>query len=197
MQKSSSGPIAGLSDAEPYLLAQAALDRALTRSCGPALEFAREAGRSPLGIVASFNAGMALALCNEKVAAEQMIETIQQRFPKSSAATDYYVADLRAAIGLDQKDMKGALASLGSASSYDTVSLTPYLRGLAHMGTGEAVLAVADFQTVLDHRGAAFLAGSDVYPMAQIGLARGLCSDRGQGQQRRCISVVCWAVEGC
>jgi hypothetical protein len=129
-----------------------------------------------MGLVASFNAGLALALCGDKVSAERTIAAMQQRFPQSSAVAGYYLADLRAAILLDQKDMKGALVSLGSGAPYDTVSLTPYLRGLAHLGTGEAVLAVADFQTVVDHRGAAFLAGSNVYPMAQIGLARAYAS---------------------
>ena len=38
------------------------------------------------------------------------------------------------------------------------------------------MLAVADFQTVLDHRGAAFLSGSNVYPMAEIGLAKAYAS---------------------
>ena len=31
---------------------------------------------------------------------------------------------------------------------------------------------IVDFQTVLAHRGVTFLGGSDVYPMAMIGVAR-------------------------
>jgi serine/threonine-protein kinase len=85
---------------------------------------------------------------------------------------DYYVADLQAAMALSANDAKAALADLAAAAPYDDVSLTPYLRGLAHLASGEARLAVADFQMIVDHRGAAFIGGSNVYPMAQIGLAR-------------------------
>jgi hypothetical protein len=34
------------------------------------------------------------------------------------------------------------------------------------------LLAVEDFRTVLEHRGIDFMDGSDVYPMAEIELAR-------------------------
>ena len=164
----------GLIAAQPYLLAQAGLDRALTRSCSEALSFVKEAENEnmPMGLVASFNSGMTEALCGDAAGAEQAIAGLKQSFPNSTAVDGYYVADLQAAIALEANDPKGALAALGSAAPYDQISLTPYLRGLAHLGTGEGALAVADFQTIIDHRGATFIAGSNMYPMAQIGLAR-------------------------
>lgn len=162
----------GLAAAQRYLLAQAALDRALTHSCNEALIFAGETAKLQTGLVVIFNAGMAAALCGDKPGAERAIAVLKQNFPQSTAVTSYYVADLEGAMALEAKDPLGALAALSAAAPYDQISLTPYLRGLAHLGTGEAVLAVADFQTIVDHRGAAFVAGSNVYPMAQIGLAR-------------------------
>jgi tetratricopeptide (TPR) repeat protein len=161
-----------LVSAEPYLLAQGALDRALTKACSQATDFAKKAETLTVGPTAGFDAGMASALCGDKAGAERAIAALQQSFPKNAAVTGYYVPDLKAAMALAANDPKGALAALGSAGAYDEISLTPYLRGLTHLGTGEATLAVADFQSIIDHRGAAFIAGSNVYPMAQIGLAR-------------------------
>ncbi|MCU1320366.1 MAG: serine/threonine protein kinase [Acidobacteriaceae bacterium] len=173
---SATGTASGLSTVQPYLVAQAALDRALAGSCGPALVFAHEAGQESAGLVASFKAGMAMGFCGDKAGSDSMAEELQQRFPQSSVVKGYYVADLKAIGALRQRDAKGGLLLLASAAAYDTFSLTPYLRGVAHMGSGEAALAVVDFQTVLDHRGSAFMAGSNVYPMAQIGLARAYAS---------------------
>ena len=123
---------------------------------------------------------MASALCGDKAGAERAVAALQQAFPHSTAVIGYYVADLRAAMALSANDAKGALAALAPAAPYDEVSLTPYLRGLAHLASGDARLAVADFQMIVDHRGAAFIGGSNVYPMAQIGLARayGALGDR-------------------
>jgi serine/threonine protein kinase len=158
--------------AGPYLLAQGALDRALTKTCSQAAGFASDAEKLSGGLIASFDAGMASALCGDKAGAERAIAALQQNFPHSTAVTGYYVADLQAAVALSANDAKGALAALAAAAPYDDVSLTPYLRGLAHLASGDAKLAVADFQIIVDHRGAAFIGGSNVYPMAQIGLAR-------------------------
>jgi eukaryotic-like serine/threonine-protein kinase len=158
--------------AGPVLLAQGALDRALTKTCSQAAGFASDAEKLPGGMIASFDAGMASALCGDKAGAQRVIAALQQGFPHSTAVTGYYVADLQAAMALSANDAKDALAALAPAAPYDDISLTPYLRGLAHLASGDAKLAVADFQTIVDHRGAAFIGGSNVYPMAQIGLAR-------------------------
>jgi tetratricopeptide (TPR) repeat protein len=168
----SAGLTSGLHSAQAYMLAMGALDRTLADACGPAIVFTREASGLPMGKVAIFNAGMAAALCGDGTDAEKAIIRLNQSFPKSTAVAGYYVEDLQAAMDLRAKEPREALAALSGASTYDQISLTPYLRGLAHLATGEASLAIADFQTIVDHRGAALIAGSNVYPMAQIGLAR-------------------------
>jgi serine/threonine protein kinase len=155
-----------------YMLAQGALDRALAESCGEALTMVREMKELASGPVASFNAGMASALCGDRVYAEKMMTDLLQSYPQNTAVMEYYVPDLEAAVALGVKDPVGALNALTRVEQYDQVSLTPYLRGLAHVGIDKDPLAVADFQTVLAHRGADFVLGSDVYPMAKIALAR-------------------------
>ena len=109
----------GLASAEPYLLAQGALDRALTKACSQATEFAKKAEALTVGPTAGFDAGMASALCGDKAGAERVIAGLQGSFPKNAAVTGYYVANLKAAMALAANDPKGALAALGSAGAYD------------------------------------------------------------------------------
>ena len=154
------------------MLAQGALDRALAESCGEALTMVHEMKELAQGPVASFNAGMASALCGDRPYAEKVMTGLLQSYPQNTAVMQYYVPDLEAAVALDARDPVSALSVLTRVEQYDQVSLTPYLRGLAHVGVDKAPLAVADFQTVLAHRGADFVMGSDVYPMARIALAR-------------------------
>lgn len=169
---SAAGRSTELQSTESSMLAIAALDRALANDCGLVPGFTKAIGNLPMGEVATFNAGIADALCGDKSEAERAVASLKQSYIDSSAVKGYYIADLQAAMALAAKDPKQALSALSTAEAYDQISLTPYLRGLAHLSDGEASLAIADFQTILDHRGAAFLAGSNVYPMAQIGLAR-------------------------
>ena len=192
----SAGGTAAMVPAQGYLLAQAALDRALTKSCNQAMSFAADAQKLPLGLVASFDAGMAQALCGDEVDAQKIIATLQHDYPQSTAVTSYYVADLQAAMALARNDAKGVLTALASAAPYDQVSLTPYLRGMAHLETHEGSLAVADFQSILDHRGMEILNGSDVYPAAEIGLARAYAVAGRLDEQQGGLSQVRWAVAG-
>lgn len=163
---------ASLKSTGAYLLALGAVDRGLSGECSQAAGLANEARNLPMGPVAMFNAGMALALCGDASGAERVVTDLQQQYPHSTAVTNYYLADLRGAIALRAKDPKAALAALADAAPYDQISLTPYLRGLAHLAAGEGSAAIADFQTTVDHRGAAFTTGSNVYPLAQEGLSR-------------------------
>ncbi len=166
------GRLPNAAGATAYMLAQGALDRALAESCDEALTMVREMKELARGPVASFDAGMAAALCGDRANAEKMMTDLLQSYPQNTAVMEYYVPDIEAAVGLGARDPAAALSVLTRIEQYDQVSLTPYLRGLAHVAVDKAPLAIADFQTVLAHRGTDFVLGSDVYPMAKIALAR-------------------------
>ena len=161
-----------LASTAAYMLAQGALDRALVESCPVALEMVNEVRELPKGPIASFHAGMAAALCGDKTYADKVIAGLQQRFPRSTAVTQYYVPELEAAADVGVNEPAKALQVLAGMKVHEEISLVPYLRGLAHSAAGQMPLAVADFQTVLAHRGLALMVGSSVYPMAEIGVAR-------------------------
>jgi len=166
------GQLSDASGAKAYLLAQGALDRALADSCGEALTMVREMKDLARGPVASFNAGIAAGLCGDRAYAEKAWADLLQSYPQNTAVMQYYVPDLEAAAELGARDPASALSVLARVEQHDQVSLTPYLRGLAHVAVGKAPLAVADLQTVLAHRGEDFLLGSDVYPVAKSALER-------------------------
>jgi eukaryotic-like serine/threonine-protein kinase len=154
------------------MLAQGALDRALMESCTVALELIDEVKGLPKGPVASFKAGMAAALCGDKPYAEKVIAELQQSYPHSTAVAQYYLTQLQAATDIGVNEPEKALDPLVALEQYDQMPLTPYLRGMANAALGQMPAAVLDFQTVLDHRGAALTLGSNIYPMAVVGIAR-------------------------
>jgi serine/threonine-protein kinase len=161
-----------LGSTQASMLAQGALDRALTESCTVALEMADEVKSLPKGPIASFHAGMAAALCGDQTYADKTIAGLQQSFPRNSMVAENFVPELHAAAAVGVNEPGKALQILAAVKAQDQASLTPYLRGLAHAAVGQMPAAIADFQIVLAHRGVALVLGSNVYPMAEIGVAR-------------------------
>jgi eukaryotic-like serine/threonine-protein kinase len=172
------GNVPELVSAQASMLAQGALDRALAENCNVALAMVDEVKNLTKGPVASFDAGMAAALCGDQPYAEKTAEALQQSYPQNTAVTKYYVPELQAAAEIGVNQPEKALDSLVSLRQYDQISLTPYLRGMADAAMGQSRDAIADFQTVVQHRGMAMLLGGDVYPMAELGAARAYRANR-------------------
>ena len=164
--------VKGLESAAAFLLAQGAVDRALLGDCTVGLAMAHEADAYPEGITAMFNVGMADALCGNNERAQKLEEDLQQLFPQSFAVKGFYIADIKAGMALHDQDPTAALDLLASARQFDLVSITPVLRGRAHVALHQVQIGIVDFQTVLSHRGVPFIVGSVSYPVAQIGVAR-------------------------
>lgn len=171
------GQVPELVSTQASLLAQGALDRALAENCTVALEMVSEVRNLPKGPAASFNAGMAAALCGDQTYAQKVIVRLQESFPRNTDVTQYYVPELDAAADLGVNEPAKALPILMEIRAHEQISLMPYLRGLAHLAVGQMPLAIGDFQVVLAHRGLSVLMGGSVYPMAEIGAARAYAAD--------------------
>ncbi len=130
------------------MLAQAALDRALTENCKVALMLVDELKSLAIGPAASFNAGMAAALCGDQLYSEKTVVRLQQSYPQNTAMTQYYVPQLQAAAEIGVNQPAKALDSLVALRQYDEMSLTPYLRGMANAAVGQMPEAILDFQAV-------------------------------------------------
>ena len=173
--------VKGLESAAGFLLSQGALDRALIGDCAGGLAMAKEADAQPEGITALFNVGMSNALCGNSTRASEVAALLQQTYPQSFAVKGFYVADIKAAIALHNSDPNTALELLKSAQQNDLISLTPLLRGRAHVALNLVQIGIVDFQTVLAHRGVPFIVGNVSYPVAQIGVARAFAATGDQG----------------
>ncbi len=172
------GSVPELASTQASMLAQGALDRALVESCTVALEMVDDVKRLPKGPVASFNAGMAAALCGDQPYAEKTIAALQQNYPQSTAVAQYYVPQLRAAAEIGVNEPEKALDTLIAFEQYDRLSLTPYLRGMANAALGQMPAAVLDFQIAQANRGSSLLLSGNVYPMAELGVARAYAASR-------------------
>ncbi len=170
---------AGLSSAGAEMLARGALDRALAGRCGAAIGFAEEATALPYGKTASFEAGLAQALCGGSGRAAQAMERLQRGAGLHSWAADFYVPVLRGGMAIAAKDGLRAQEALSSVHQMrDEPPLASYLLGLAHVATHHEELAVGDFTGITTHRGYAFVTGTMAYPMAEIALGRAEAATR-------------------
>jgi serine/threonine protein kinase/tetratricopeptide (TPR) repeat protein len=167
-----SGAISGADSSRAESMALGALNRALATECEPALGLARDAMKLPHGPLAVFDAGVAAALCGDGQTAATSLAELESRLPTSTAAREYMVPDLKASMALHAGNAAAALGELKADGTYDVVSLTPYLRGLAHEAASQPGLAVADFEIELAHRGALAAQGSISYPMSELHIAR-------------------------
>jgi serine/threonine-protein kinase len=141
-----------------------------------ALEMVDEVHSLPKGPVASFNAGMAAALCGDQTYAEEIVVELRRDFPQNTAVEQYYVQELQAAEEIGGNEPAKALPELIALGQYDSISLVPYLRGMARAAVGQTPLAIDDFQDILARRGAAFSLGGTLYSMAEMRVARAYAS---------------------
>jgi serine/threonine-protein kinase len=162
-----------LQSAAGEVLSSGALDRALAEDCTTAQAMLHDAISYPMGMTGLFNVGTTSALCGSMDTAQQELDTMQKEYPDSYAVKGYYAPDLLAVIQWKSGNSSAALNTLDIAKQNDLVSLTPYLRGLIHLKSGQSDMAILDFgTTILQHRGAMALTNPVLIPMAQLHLAR-------------------------
>jgi serine/threonine protein kinase len=164
-----------LKSAGNFLLAQGAIDRALLGDCAEASAMLPADSNSDdalMGRSALFNTAVTSALCGDQARAVRIAAELRQRFPQSFEVNAYFLADIQAAEDLHDGRPGAALSDLVSARAFDLISITPLLRGWAHIAENETAVGLVDFQTELSHRGVIYIVGGDVYPASQIGVAR-------------------------
>ncbi len=120
---------------------------------------------------------LAFALAGDEKRSEDLADALDQEFPLSTAMQNYCLPTIRAVVRLRAGDAAGAIKKLQPILKYDLAlcpcfgSLYPaYIRGLAYLQMGEAQLAAAEFQKVLDHPG--FVGYNSNGPLARLQLAR-------------------------
>jgi tetratricopeptide (TPR) repeat protein len=139
-------------------LAEMSLEEALAGNSALAQEKARKSLLLSKEKDAEPNAGIALALAGDSAGATRIALDLDKRFP-SDTIIQSSITIMRAAllvnVGRSPEDARKALEELSGISRYDLGSaffLVPiYLRGRAHLETGDPAKAAAEFQRILDH----------------------------------------------
>ena len=131
---------------------------------------ARRLGRPPL----------ALAMCGDAARAEKLAAETSQLFPNGTIWNAVQLPEVRAAIALNRDQAATSVELLASASPYERSYLAPvYLRGLAYLRLRKGAEAVAEFQKIVDHKGANWGATwihpywGQFYSFSYLGTARG------------------------
>jgi pentatricopeptide repeat protein len=120
---------------------------------------------------------LVLARTGHAAEAKVAANALRSDFPTNTVIQKYALPVIDGAVALASNDPRATVIALEPAVKYDFVdtdvaeALWPaYLRGLARLAVGEAALAAAEFQKILDHPG--LLGRGIMGPMARLQLAR-------------------------
>lgn len=128
-------------------------------------------------------AALALARAGDTGTAEKLAARLDKEVPQGTLVQQYWLPTIKAAVALQHKDSKQAIALLHSASPVElglpasmTAVLCPvYLRGEAYLMLGDGNAAAAEFQKFIDHRGVVLTFSWGA--LARLGLARAYALD--------------------
>jgi serine/threonine protein kinase/tetratricopeptide (TPR) repeat protein len=158
---------------------QAALREAEIGNASVANKMTSDALRLSAGRDVEVLAALAFARSRDVAQAQEIADKLEQEFPLNTMIQSYWLPVIRAAIALERGNAEQAIAALQPASSYELGSpaqlpyapiYPAYLRGLAQSKAGQAQLAAAEFQKMLDHR--SIMGNSVLGPLALWQLAR-------------------------
>jgi tetratricopeptide (TPR) repeat protein len=132
-------------------------------------------------------ASRVFAMCGGEPQAAALTGELAKRFPDATL-TMHLALPITAAIGaLERGQAAHALQVIDSIAPYDrspTGEFWPaYLRGRAHLLLRDGRSAIADFRTIIDHRGE--VPASVLYPLAHLGLAQAAALNGDTAQARQ------------
>jgi serine/threonine protein kinase/Flp pilus assembly protein TadD len=159
--------------------AEAALREALVGEFTAAKEHAKAALGLSTGKDVETLSAAALGLSGDAAQATRLAGDLSNRFPEDTIVQFNYLATIRASIALQAHNAAKAIEALAPSSPYElgapaqSVSFAlylVYLRGEAYLGAHQAVLALGEFQKILDHYGV--VGNEPISSLAHLGIAR-------------------------
>ncbi len=165
---------AGQIELSAQWLAEDAESHAIAGECPNAGPEARAAAQSSRDNFTLERAARTLALCGSAGEASRLSTELAGRFPEAALTVRIQRPVVAAAAALQGGDSARALELLDPIRPYDYAPAAelwpPYLRGQAHLRGGDGRAAMAQFESVLGHRGAAVT--SPLFPLSYLGRAR-------------------------
>ena len=118
--------------------------------------------------------GYVFAACGQVQKAEAAAARLSKEYPLNSFTQKSEIPQIHARLAMQRGDAAQAIKDLHPAELYQfgdvELGIPAYLRGMAYLKSKQATDAAAEFQKVLDHRGAS---GASPYcALAKLGLAR-------------------------
>ena len=124
--------------------------------------------------------GLALAMCGEVPQAEKLAEETSKKFPNGAIWNAIQLPEIEAEIALHRNDAGRGVDVMTAALPYERAYPDAiYVRGLAYLGMRKGSEAAAEFQKIVDHKGASWAATwvhpnwGQYYALAYLGKARG------------------------
>lgn len=123
---------------------------------------------------------LALALCGETARAEKLAAEATIALPNRTIWNAVQLPEIQAAIALHRNEPARSIELLASASPYERAYPDAiYMRGLAYLKMQKGADAAAEFQKIVDHKGASWGATwlhpnwGQYYALSYLGMARG------------------------
>jgi serine/threonine protein kinase/Tfp pilus assembly protein PilF len=123
---------------------------------------------------------LALAICGDAAQAEKLAAETSKLFPNGTIWNAVQLPEMRAALALRRDQPAKSVQLLTYASPYERAYFgAVYLRGLAYLRLNKGVEAAAEFQKIVDHKGANWGSGwrhpywAHFYALSSLGVARG------------------------
>jgi len=168
----------GLKQNQPAMLAQEARWEAQMGNLQRAGQRARFAAKQARGIDVELNAALALALAGDLKTARNLADDLEHAHPQDTILQAVSMPLIRATIALQLGEAANALQilkvseryELGIGLYYFPALMPTYMRGEAYLKLRDGPRGAAEFQKILDHRGAG--PTSLNYVLAQLGLGR-------------------------
>lgn len=165
---------AGLKGTAVWIVERQALTEAVIGNIKRARAFAIQG----VGMVRSQDAlsggALALALSGDASEAQRLMFELRSRFPNDTWIQNALLPTARAAVAISHNDPNRALEILQQVAPYEfglrSGFLPTYLSGLAYLSASRSKEAAAEFQRILDHRGADPV--SPLYFLSYLQIAR-------------------------
>lgn len=123
---------------------------------------------------------LALAICGDTAKAEKLAAATSKLFPNGTIWNSVQLPEIQAMIALHGDQPARSIELLASAPPYERSYIdATYLRGLAYLRLHKGVEAAAEFQKIVDHKGANWAATwvhpnwGQYYSLSYLGMARG------------------------
>ena len=123
---------------------------------------------------------LALAICGDAGEAQKLAAAISKLSPNDALWNNVQLPEIHAAIAIERNQPAKSVDLLASASPYEGAFLeVSYLRGLAYLRLNKGSEAAAEFQRIVDHKGASWASRwqhpywAQVWSLSYLGMARG------------------------